>query len=44
MATENQKKVKFDRVYHGYNPQKFKGPTTLIVDTVVLPVKSKETP
>lgn len=44
MATENQKKVNFDRIYYGYNPQKFKGPTTLVVDTVVLPIKNQEKP
>jgi len=42
MAVEGQKKRKFDRVYMGYNPNKIKGPTVNIVDTVVKPIPNPE--
>ena len=42
MAVEGQKKRKFDRVYMGYNPNKIKGPTVNIVDTVVKPIPKPE--
>ena len=37
MAQEGQQKIKFDRRYTGYNPNRYAGPTTLVLDTIVKP-------
>ena len=37
MAQESQAKVNFDRRYIGFNPNKYTGPTTLNLDTIVKP-------
>ena len=42
MAVEGQYKWKFKRQYRGFNPDKFSGPTTEILDTVVKPLPPKE--
>ena len=44
MASEGTKKLKFDRKYMGYNPQRMKGPTVNILDTVVKPIHKPEEP
>ena len=37
MAQNGQEKVNFDRRYIGFNPNKYTGPTTLNLDTIVKP-------
>ena len=37
MAQDGQAKIKFDRRYIGFNPNKYTGPTTLNLDTIVKP-------
>lgn len=44
MAVEGQKKVKFDRRYMGYNPNRILGPAVNILDTVVKPIPKPEEP
>ena len=42
MAVEGQYKEKFGRKYRGFNPDKYKGPTTEILATVLKPVAAKD--
>ena len=42
MAAEGFYKWKFTRKYRGFNPDKYKGPTTEILDTVLKTVPPKE--
>ncbi len=42
MAAEGTKKLKFDRKYMGYNPNRIQGPTVNILDTVVKPIPKPE--
>ena len=42
MIPEGQYKRKYGRLYRGWNPAKFDGPTTAILDTVLKPVPPKE--
>ena len=44
MAVEGRKKLKFDRKYMGYNPNRIKGPVVNILDTVVKPIPKPEEP
>ena len=44
MAAENVKKVKFDRNYMGYNPNRLKGPPVNVLGTVVKPIPKPEAP
>ena len=38
MATEGKRKEKFTRIYYGWNPNRYVGPTTNILDTVLKPI------
>ena len=42
MAAEGQYTWKFQRKYRGYNPAKYTGPTTEILDTVLRPKYTEE--
>ena len=41
-ATNGTAKEKFNRVYLTYNPNRYQGPDTQVVDTVVRPIPEKE--
>lgn len=42
MATEGQKVIEYSREYWGYQPDKEEGPTTLVLDTIVIPVDEED--
>ena len=42
MAQDGKPKAAFDRKYMGWNPNKYQGPATLILDTVVKGIPKKD--
>lgn len=38
MATEGERKRKFDRVYYAWNPNRYEGPITNTLDIILKPV------
>ena len=42
MIGQGKHKEQFGRTYYGYNPNAYEGPTTAVLDTIVLPIARAE--